>query len=109
VENDSDFKEENVFGLLGLTDDGTHYFGMAGMYDYFWALKPEARLKLVQGWIAALETFINPLFIEESLEEPITGSLYVYKSDVVVEEKLNQDISEIEDKKGIVVPFRPKK
>lgn len=109
MENDSDFKEENVFGLFGLTDDGTHYFGMTGMYDYFWALKPEARIKLAQGWIDALETFIDPLFIEESLEEPIIGGLYVYKSDIVVEEKLNQDIPEIEDRKGTVVPFRPKK
>jgi hypothetical protein len=104
--DDPEFKDENVFGLLGLTDDGTHYFGMAGMYDFFWALKPEARLRLARGWIDSIEAFISPTFIEESFEEPITGSLYVFKSDVIVEEKLG--LPEIEEKKGVVIPFRPK-
>lgn len=106
-----EFKDENVFGMLGLTDDGTSYVSIAGIYDYFWALKPEARLRLVQGWIQGLETFINPLFIDEQAPEDFSGALFVFKSDFVVEEKENipEIVVEEERPKGVVVPFRPKK
>jgi hypothetical protein len=75
---------------------------MSGLYDYFWALKPDARVKMVRGWIKGLESFVNPLFLDNVDEDP-EGVLFVFKSDEIVEQKEPLDLP-----KGVVVPFKPR-
>lgn len=97
--SNDEFNEENVFGVVGLADNGDHYSSMAGLYDYFWALKPDTREKMILGWIEALENFLDPIFDEHVLD--LEGELYVVKSLERVEEKEADQITSAK-----ILPFR---
>jgi len=51
---DDSLEDENIFGWIGLKDNGSHYVSAAGLYDYFFAIKKETRDKILEGWIVAL-------------------------------------------------------
>lgn len=117
MDHDGEFKEENVFGVLALTDTGESYVSLVGLYDYFWALRADAREKLVAGWIEGLEVFTDPNF-EPLVKEGITGDLFTYTSDLVIEEMEPEDkelrAKEILDQEtkskesGTIIPFPTK-
>lgn len=95
----SDFiPDENMFGIFGLKDNPENYTAVVGMYDYFWALKPETREKMILGWIESLETF---------LEEDYTDMLSEYSEGIIIMAESHS----VEDKDidfSNVVPFRRK-
>jgi hypothetical protein len=92
--------EENIFGFVGLKDNGTHYVSSTGLYDYFFKLKEDTREKIITGWIASLQTYLDSDFLEDvGLHGNDEGLIYVSEDTTVVEEKVIADN---------VVPF-PKK
>lgn len=101
MHEDIEIPDENIFGWIGMKDNGDHYAAVSGIYDYFWSLKPETREKMIYGWIEALEAFLDPDF-EENLDEFATGLTYVNISSPV-EEKIEEVKIE-----GNVIPFRRK-
>lgn len=42
--------DENIFLIAGFVDDPMDYKGAIGVYDYFWALTPDIRKKLIIAW-----------------------------------------------------------
>ena len=64
---DDTLEDENIFGWIGLKDNGSHYVSATGLYDYFWSIKQETREKILNGWITALEAYLDPEF-EKRLE-----------------------------------------
>jgi len=85
---------EHIFGWIGLQDKGDHFVSAAGLYDYFWALESEKRTKILEGWITAIEAFLEPEFNDNSLGKT-KGVLYVSACEARVEEKPS----------GNVIPF----
>lgn len=79
-------QEENIFGWVGLKDNGDHYLSAVGLYDYFWNLKEETRVKILEGWITSIEAYLDPEFTKQmvNLDE---GIIYVSECSDVVEEK----------------------
>tara|TARA_Y100000004_G_C8775712_1_gene352710 strand:+ start:450 stop:704 length:255 start_codon:yes stop_codon:yes gene_type:complete len=47
------------FGYLGLIDETFHYSPVLSVEDRFWKLKPEVRLKILEGWAEALEVLMD--------------------------------------------------
>jgi hypothetical protein len=83
---DDSLEDENIFGWIGLKDNGSHYVSAAGLYDYFFAIKKETRDKILEGWIVALEAYLDPEF-EDRMEEAEDGIIYVSESSESVEDK----------------------
>ena len=81
-ENDQD---ENIFGWVGLKDNGDHYVSAVGLYDYFWALKEESRTKILEGWISAIEAYLDPEFAKIVNSEE--GVSYISENYESVEDK----------------------
>lgn len=81
---------ENVFGWLGLKDNGDHYVAAVGLYDYFWALDEETRKKILNGWMEALEAYHNPDFFETGTK--IDDCIIVSQSEESVEDKPSANI-----------------
>lgn len=42
--------EENVFLSGGVLKNSTEFLAALGVYDYFWALSPEIRSKIISSW-----------------------------------------------------------
>ena len=80
-------EDENIFGWIGLKDNGSHYVSAAGLYDYFFAIKKETRDKILEGWISALEVYLDPEFEERMEKEAEEGIIYVSESPDSVEDK----------------------
>jgi hypothetical protein len=80
-----DSQDENIFGWVGLKDNGDHYVSAVGLYDYFWALKEESRTKILEGWISAIEAYLDPEFAEVVKSEE--GVIYVSENSESVEDK----------------------
>lgn len=47
------------FGWLGLMDDVFHYSPVLAVEDKFWRIKSDTRLKILEGWMEALEVLIE--------------------------------------------------
>jgi len=88
---DDSIEDENIFGWIGLKDNGSHYVSAAGLYDYFFAIKKETRDKILEGWITALEAYLDPGF-EERMEESEDGIIYISESADSVEDKPSGNI-----------------
>lgn len=86
-ENDQD---ENIFGWVGLKDNGDHYVSAVGLYDYFWALKEESRTKILEGWISAIEAYLDPEFAKIVNSEE--GVIYISENAESVEDKPTANI-----------------
>ena len=86
-ENDQD---ENIFGWIGLKDNGDHYVSAVGLYDYFWALKEESRTKILEGWISAIEAYHDPEFAKIVNSEE--GVIYISENAESVEDKPTANI-----------------
>ena len=86
-ENDQD---ENIFGWIGLKDNGDHYVSAVGLYDYFWALKEESRTKILEGWISAIEAYLDPEFAKIVNSEE--GVIYISENAESVEDKPTANI-----------------
>ena len=84
---DDSLEDENIFGWIGLKDNGSHYVSAAGLYDYFFAIKKETRDKILEGWISALEVYLDPEFEERVEKEAEGGIIYVSESPDSVEDK----------------------
>ena len=91
---DDNHEDENIFGWIGLKDNGSHYVAAAGLYDYFWAIKDETRVKIISGWIKALEAYISEDFNIDDIV-PDDGVLYISSCEDSVEDKPS----------GNVIPF----
>jgi hypothetical protein len=89
--DDRDTEDENIFGWVGLKDNGNHYVSATGLYDYFWSIKQETREKILRGWITALEAYLDPEF-EKRLEDVEDGIIYVSESSDSVEDKTNDNV-----------------
>jgi hypothetical protein len=83
---DDSMEDENIFGWMGLKDNGSHYVSATGLYDYFFSIEKETREKILEGWIAALEAYLEPGF-EKRIEESEGGVIYVSESSESVEDK----------------------
>ena len=92
--DDNNQEDENIFGWIGLKDNGSHYVAAAGLYDYFWAIKDETRVKIISGWIKALEAYISEDFNIDDIV-PDDGVLYISSCEDSVEDKPS----------GNVIPF----
>tara|TARA_R110002126_G_scaffold286448_1_gene438318 strand:+ start:386 stop:682 length:297 start_codon:yes stop_codon:yes gene_type:complete len=88
---DDTLEDENIFGWVGLKDNGSHYVSATGLYDYFWSIKQETREKILEGWITALEAYLDPDF-EKRLEDIEDGIIYVSESSESVEDKPTDNI-----------------
>jgi hypothetical protein len=82
--------EENLFGWVGLKDNGDHYVAAVGLYEYFWTLDEGTRKKILDGWTQAIEAYRSPDFFENS--KHVDGYILVSECDEVVEEKPDADI-----------------
>ena len=80
-----DDQDENIFGWIGLKDNGDHYVSAVGLYDYFWALKEESRTKILEGWISAIEAYLDPDFAKIVNSEE--GVIYISENTESVEDK----------------------
>jgi hypothetical protein len=80
-----DDQDENIFGWVGLKDNGDHYVSAVGLYDYFWALKEESRTKILEGWISAIEAYLDPEFAKIVNSEE--GVIYILENAESVEDK----------------------
>jgi hypothetical protein len=87
-----DDQGENVFGYIGLKDNGDHYVSAVGLYDYFWTLKEETRNKILEGWITAIEAYLDPEFAKEIINAPQEGIVYISQASESVEDKPTADI-----------------
>ena len=38
---DDSMEDENIFGWMGLKDNGSHYVSATGLYDYFFSIEKE--------------------------------------------------------------------
>jgi hypothetical protein len=81
-----DENEENIFGWVGLKDNGDHYISAVGLYDYFWSLKEDTRTKILEGWITAIEAYLDPDF-NKRLVNAEEGVIYVSEGLESVEDK----------------------
>ena len=86
-----DDQDENIFGWVGLKDNGDHYVSAVGLYDYFWALKEESRTKKLEGWISAIEAYLDPDFIKEVINAD-EGTIYISETLESVEDKPSANI-----------------
>ena len=90
-----DDQDENIFGWVGLKDNGDHYVSAVGLYDYFWALKEESRTKILEGWISAIEAYLDPEFAKEIINARHEGIVYI-----------SETIESVEDKQSArIIPF----
>lgn len=85
-----DDQDENIFGWIGLKDNGDHYVSAVGLYDYFWALKEESRTKILEGWISAIEAYLDPEFAKIVNSEE--GVIYISENAESVEDKPTANI-----------------
>ena len=85
-----DDQDENIFGWVGLKDNGDHYVSAVGLYDYFWALKEESRTKILEGWISAIEAYLDPEFAKIVNSE--VGVIYISENTESVEDKPTANI-----------------
>lgn len=85
-----DDQDENIFGWVGLKDNGDHYVSAVGLYDYFWALKEESRTKILEGWISAIEAYLDPEFAKIVNSEE--GVIYISENAESVEDKPTANI-----------------
>ena len=85
-----DDQDENIFGWVGLKDNGDHYVSAVGLYDYFWALKEESRTKILEGWISAIEAYLDPEFAKIVNSEE--GVIYISENAESVENKPTANI-----------------
>ena len=85
-----DDQDENIFGWGGLKDNGDHYVSAVGLYDYFWALKEESRTKILEGWISAIEAYLDPEFAKIVNSEE--GVIYISENAESVEDKPTANI-----------------
>ena len=83
--------EENIFGWVGLKDNGDHYISAVGLYDYFWALKEDTRNKILEGWITAIEAYLDPDFAKQVVNAE-EGIMYVSESIESVEDKPSANV-----------------
>ena len=88
-EDDQD--DENIFGWVGLKDNGDHYVSAVGLYDYFWALKEESRTKILEGWISAIEAYLDREFAKQ-LVNAEEGVIYISENHESVEDKPSANI-----------------
>ena len=86
-----DVQDENIFGWIGLKDNGSHYVAAAGLYDYFWAVKEETRTKIITGWITALEAYLSEDFDIDNIV-PDDGILYISACEDSVEDKSTDNV-----------------
>ena len=86
-----DDNEENIFGWVGLKDNGDHYISAVGLYDYFWALKEDTRNKILEGWITAIEAYLDPDFAKQVVNAE-EGIMYVSESIESVEDKPSANV-----------------
>lgn len=91
--------DENMFGLLGLKENPENYTAVVGLYDYFWALKPETREKMIEGWIEALQAYLEEDY-EDNLPDYTEGVILVSESFPVEDKQIDFSTN--------VVPFRRK-
>ena len=82
----NDESEDNVFGWVGLKDNGDHYISAVGLYDYFWSLKEDTRTKILEGWITAIEAYLDPEFAKQMVNAE-DGVMYVSEGLESVEDK----------------------
>jgi hypothetical protein len=47
--------DENIFMVAGFVDTPTEYKGAIGVYDYFWAITPDIRSKLIASWKKSID------------------------------------------------------
>jgi hypothetical protein len=86
-----DDQGENIFGWVGLKDNGDHYVSAVGLYDYFWALKEESRTKILEGWISAIEAYLDPEFAKQVVNAD-DGVIYISETSESVEDKPSANI-----------------
>jgi hypothetical protein len=86
-----DENEENIFGWVGLKDNGDHYISAVGLYYYFWHLKEDTRTKILEGWVTAIEAYLDPEFAKDVVNAD-EGIIYVSESRESVEDKPSGNI-----------------
>lgn len=93
-------EENNVFSFTGIVETPESYVGAVALYDYFWVLKPELRLKLIKSWIKVLEKCAEEGFLEDVAPEFAEGAGLVF---------IDNEPLEIRNVPDNVVPFRRRK
>jgi hypothetical protein len=86
-----DDNEENIFGWIGLKDRGDHYVSAVGLYDYFWSLKEDSRTKILEGWISAIEAYLDPEFAKQVVNAE-EGIIYISENNESVEDKPSANV-----------------
>lgn len=97
--------EESIFGVMGLHENEDYYSAVVGVYDYFWALKAETRIRIIEEWISALEYYLEADVEEMMAETEIAEGNLVVSEAGAVEEKTAK-VKEFFTNN--VVPFRRK-
>jgi hypothetical protein len=81
--------EENIFGYVGMLDRKTHYVPAMGVFDFFWTLRPLTRKRILEGWVASLNSLIEK---EDFEPETIGGALLVFPHEDIVEHKESDNV-----------------
>lgn len=84
--------EESVFGWVGLKENSDHYVSATGIYDFFWTLQEETRVKIIHGWIEALEAYLDPEFDKQFPVGVEEGAIYISENSSSVEDKTSANI-----------------
>lgn len=86
-------EDENVFLIAGFIDSPTEYKGAIAVYDYFWALTPDLRQKLIESWkktLSELENAHSDLNDVFSSDDEY-GSMAVFSDEEAVEVRAPKD------------------
>ena len=78
-------EENNLFSFAGIIETDEAYLGALALYDYFWVLKPELRVKLVKSWISILEKCTDEKFLEDLAPTYAEGTGIILTSEEPVE------------------------
>lgn len=85
--------DENVFLVAGFIDSPTEYKGAIAVYDYFWALAPDLRQKLIESWKKTIDELENshPDLNDIFNSEDEYGSMAVFSDEESVEVRPPKD------------------
>ena len=85
--------DENVFLVAGFIDSPTEYKGATAVYDYFWALTPDLRQKLIESWKKTIDELekSHPELNDVFNAEDEYGSMAVFSDEEAVESRPPKD------------------
>jgi len=86
-------EDENVFLIAGFIDSPTEYKGAIAVYDYFWALTPDLRQKLIESWKKTLSELENAHYdLNDAFSsDDEYGSMAVFSDEEAVEVRAPKD------------------